>query len=264
MALPSTVMTNSSQVDYPTTAEGKRNFAWSAVHPDQEARPSAETLPESEGGFGALLDIVNPLQHIPIVGNIYRAATGDTISAAGHVLGGMLFGGPLGFLAGAATALFSEIFTPEEGGETAVADASEGSGKDPSFSSGLDLSQDGKTVSAPEPAGLGQAAAPTDVTDAGRPGITLSARREASAVASSVDLAGVHDGALLGAGYGVSREGRTQVAAYLEGSESAAQEIRARAFDAAAMNAALDAYAKTHAAPDHLSARPYSSVSTRG
>lgn len=46
--------------------------------------------------FGDLLDIVNPLQHIPIVGTIYRKITGDTIAPAMEIAGGALFGGPLG------------------------------------------------------------------------------------------------------------------------------------------------------------------------
>lgn len=46
--------------------------------------------------FGDILDIVNPLQHIPIVGSIYRKITGDVIAPAMEVAGGALFGGPLG------------------------------------------------------------------------------------------------------------------------------------------------------------------------
>src|SRR5690349_12138760 len=42
--------------------------------------------------FGALLDAINPLQHIPVVSTIYRAATGDTIGPAPRIMGGALFG----------------------------------------------------------------------------------------------------------------------------------------------------------------------------
>lgn len=38
--------------------------------------------------FGDLIDIVNPLQHVPIVSWAYRALTGDTIAPAAKVLGG--------------------------------------------------------------------------------------------------------------------------------------------------------------------------------
>jgi hypothetical protein len=46
--------------------------------------------------FGDLIDIVNPLQHIPIINSIYRKITGDTIAPAMEIAGGALFGGPLG------------------------------------------------------------------------------------------------------------------------------------------------------------------------
>ena len=49
--------------------------------------------------FGALLDIVNPLQHIPIVGTVYRAMTGDSIGPAARIAGGTLFGGVIGLVA---------------------------------------------------------------------------------------------------------------------------------------------------------------------
>jgi hypothetical protein len=46
--------------------------------------------------FGDIIDIVNPLQHIPIVSSIYRKITGDTIAPAMEIAGGALFGGPFG------------------------------------------------------------------------------------------------------------------------------------------------------------------------
>lgn len=46
--------------------------------------------------FKDVLDLVNPLQHIPVVGNVYRKLTGDVLAPAMRVAGGALFGGPLG------------------------------------------------------------------------------------------------------------------------------------------------------------------------
>lgn len=110
MALPSLPILSLN--DSPRTAEGKRNFAWSAVHPGE--KPSGpDTLPEAEGGFADLLDIINPLQHIPILGSIYRALTGDTISAPGRIFGDLLFGGPLGFLGGIASTLMAETVSAD-------------------------------------------------------------------------------------------------------------------------------------------------------
>lgn len=47
-------------------------------------------------GFKDILDIVNPLHHIPVIGHFYRKITGDTIHPAIKIAGGTLFGGPIG------------------------------------------------------------------------------------------------------------------------------------------------------------------------
>ena len=46
--------------------------------------------------FWDFLDVINPLQHIPIVNGIYRELTGDTIKPVMKLAGGALFGGPVG------------------------------------------------------------------------------------------------------------------------------------------------------------------------
>ena len=46
--------------------------------------------------FGDVLDMVNPLQHIPVVSSIYRAATGSTINPVSRVAGDALYGGVFG------------------------------------------------------------------------------------------------------------------------------------------------------------------------
>ena len=48
--------------------------------------------------FSDFIDIINPLQHLPIISGIHRRLTGDTIDEAPKMLGDVLFGGPLGFL----------------------------------------------------------------------------------------------------------------------------------------------------------------------
>lgn len=72
--------------------------------------------PFGEDGFGFddVIDVVNPLQHIPIVSTVYRWLTGDEISPAAQLAGGALFGGAIG-LAGAAGSL---ILDGLAGGET--------------------------------------------------------------------------------------------------------------------------------------------------
>lgn len=57
---------------------------------------------EASGGLGFrdIVDIINPFQHLPVIGEVYRNVTGDEISDgarhAGHALYGLALGGPLG------------------------------------------------------------------------------------------------------------------------------------------------------------------------
>ena len=70
--------------------------------------------------FGDLLDIINPLQHIPVISTIYRALTDDQIEPGSRLAGGALFGGGIGF----ASALFNAVLenaTGQDIGEHALA-----------------------------------------------------------------------------------------------------------------------------------------------
>lgn len=58
--------------------------------------PATHTVTPPSFSFGEVLDIVNPLHHIPVVGNIYRRMTGDEISAVAKIAGGGLYGGAIG------------------------------------------------------------------------------------------------------------------------------------------------------------------------
>lgn len=70
---------------------------------------------ESGQSFGTLVaDALNPLQHIPVVSQIYRAVSGDSIEPASAVAGGTLFGGPIGGLISLASAIFGELFSSSE------------------------------------------------------------------------------------------------------------------------------------------------------
>jgi hypothetical protein len=82
--------------------------------------PSGAGGPEVELSFGDFIDLINPLHHIPIVGTIYRAITGDEIGGPAKILGGMLFGGPIGFIAAAFDTIVSQA-TGRDLGETVVA-----------------------------------------------------------------------------------------------------------------------------------------------
>jgi hypothetical protein len=67
--------------------------------------------------FEDFLDVINPLQHIPIVSWIYRAISGDEIGLAPRLIGGAMLGGPLGvLLAGAQACVEDMTGTAKEGG----------------------------------------------------------------------------------------------------------------------------------------------------
>ncbi len=63
--------------------------------------------------FSDVLKALNPLQHVPVVGTIYRAATGDTIPAPLRILGAGIFGGPIGILGAAVMSFVGVLFTME-------------------------------------------------------------------------------------------------------------------------------------------------------
>ncbi len=77
------------------------------IPPLQQTAPAtavgtATTLPAkpaaSGGGsfFSDLLEIINPLQHLPIISTLYRAITGDKIGSFEQIAGDTLFGGLYG------------------------------------------------------------------------------------------------------------------------------------------------------------------------
>lgn len=76
-----------------------------------DVEPAAGTTTPSEDdefGFGDLVDIVNPLHHIPLVSTLYENITGDTIKPSGRILGGAVFGGFVGAAAGIANVIVQE------------------------------------------------------------------------------------------------------------------------------------------------------------
>jgi len=94
------------------------------------ASTSASVTPAT-GSFKSFMknlwDVVNPLQHIPVVSAIYRHATGDTISPGAHVAGDILYGAISGggaAIAGGAISMADVAYqkaTGKDAGETVIA-----------------------------------------------------------------------------------------------------------------------------------------------
>ena len=60
--------------------------------------------------FSEVLKSLNPLQHVPVVGTIYRAVTNETIPAPLRILGAGIFGGPIGILGAAVMSFVGALF----------------------------------------------------------------------------------------------------------------------------------------------------------
>lgn len=71
------------------------------------------SIQEDKGRFDVFdfLDMINPLQHIPVVNYAYRYLTGDNIKPISSIIGGAVFAGPVG----AATGLVSTVVAREAG-----------------------------------------------------------------------------------------------------------------------------------------------------
>lgn len=81
-------------------------LAYRASEINDTYTPAAE-----EFGFGDLIDMVNPLHHIPVVGHVYRELSGDDIKPIAQIIGGTVFGGPMG----AASSLINVVVEQETG-----------------------------------------------------------------------------------------------------------------------------------------------------
>jgi len=72
--------------------------------------------PQADLSFADFIDILNPLQHIPLLSSIYRAVTGDEIQPSAQIMGATLYGGPIGFAAATNLAIAQEVAGDTPGG----------------------------------------------------------------------------------------------------------------------------------------------------
>jgi hypothetical protein len=99
----------------PGSAGGKTPSA-STPASDGASQPAQQ----HEGFFHHLLDVVNPLQHLPIIGTIYRAITGERLDAVEKIAGDTLYGGLWGAVSSIADVAF-EGLTGKSFEDTAIA-----------------------------------------------------------------------------------------------------------------------------------------------
>jgi hypothetical protein len=144
------------------------------VHPDAAAGSDAGASAAGTKGsvadgdqdlsFWDVLDIVNPLQHIPIVGTIYRAVTGDEIKPAMQIGGDILYGGVIGGMASIANAVLQEASGKDLGGH---------------IMAGLGFGEDGGKNAPVQVAAAASSQAPAQTSQA--PPTAASAQQQASA-----------------------------------------------------------------------------------
>ena len=84
----------------------------SDIAPHGKTASSSAFSPFGDDGisFRDVIDVINPLHHVPVLGTIYRRISGDVIDPAMRVAGGALFGGPIGAAIAAAGVMFKAAF----------------------------------------------------------------------------------------------------------------------------------------------------------
>lgn len=141
---------------------GQRAAAPSTQGPDgKPPHGTADAHSGGEFGFDDFLDIINPLQHIPIVSTLYRELTGDEISAPARIFGGTLFGGPTGFVSAVANTLFDEVAGEDVGASVLAFFGGEGEDEPQLAAPGSDLPANSLTGETFAAAPLGTAASHT-------------------------------------------------------------------------------------------------------
>ncbi|MBK1840869.1 hypothetical protein JHL17_26040 [Azospirillum sp. YIM B02556] len=167
-----------------TRSVDTRLAAQAVSPPTAQRKPPAEpeeTLADRMSvGFEDLLDVVNPLQQLPVVSSVYREVAGEDISIPARLAGGFLFGGLPGLIGSAAMVAFEEVTGDsvlghigsllEDETETAVQGAPAGAlpwmngggdGSDPSLPSPQSLAEALRRKSAATEAAAATASVPT-------------------------------------------------------------------------------------------------------
>ena len=100
----------------------------SAVTPSRAQAQAAPPASSARSGFRLFLSELNPLQYLPVIGTLYRAATGDTIPERARMVGSFVMsgleGGPVGLAINAAVTAAEKLtgLDPEKMGRHVLAD----------------------------------------------------------------------------------------------------------------------------------------------
>jgi hypothetical protein len=83
-------------------------------------KPLLTTGADGKSFFQNVLDVVNPLEHLPVVSTIYHAITGNQSGDVEKIAGDTLYGGPIGLVSSIADVAFEKI-TGKDFGDTMLA-----------------------------------------------------------------------------------------------------------------------------------------------
>ncbi len=155
-------------MDVQTSTTG-RDFWVTDPTPDQsEHHLSAFSDNSDTPSFKDVIDTINPLQHIPVISTVYRKLTGDDDpGAVPRVLGGLLYGGPVGFILEAVNSAIDDSTGKDVGGHVWAALFDDDSDTNPSATKFADSNPPSDTPAATPPTAeaVATASPPSPVTD---------------------------------------------------------------------------------------------------
>ncbi len=143
---------------YDSTAAARPVVARERQTSPSTSRDSEPVEIEGDMSFGDFLGVINPLQHLPIIGTLYRSLTGDTIQPAARVMGGILYGGVIGGLASITNAVIEQA-SGQDVGDQVMTSLGFGEGAHPAAPVAV-AAATGGTATAGSPVALSSAAAP--------------------------------------------------------------------------------------------------------
>jgi hypothetical protein len=80
--------------------------------PAAEDKQSIRWWSNGSFSFKDILDMLNPLQHLPVISTLYRKLTGDTIGGVARIIGGAIYGragGIASMISSVANAIFGAV-----------------------------------------------------------------------------------------------------------------------------------------------------------
>lgn len=95
-----------------TPKKAPESISAQQLSPQKTVSKASDLWQSGSFSAGDVIDMVNPLQHLPVISTIYRKLTGDEIGAGPRMIGGALFGALLGnWVSGLASAMANAFST---------------------------------------------------------------------------------------------------------------------------------------------------------